>query len=345
MLEAISLLAPGRGLRGAGLEELERAFPSEVRRAQGAVSHAALEPNNNWAIIAEVDGYKIATGIEAGFKKRIVKIDGEKQKGAAVLAEYASIIWLTPQMDGVFNNSTSERRQFFDRIIYNFDPEHASRVAVYENAMRERLRLIKENSRDAIWLKTLEKRMAEYGVAIAAARNEVIGYLQEELNSSRSSKFPVPRIEIRGKYEALLQAASALEVEQSFAEDLLANRSQDAYNGRTNAGVHKTDFHVLFAPKNMPASLSSTGEQKALLLSIIMGLARLMKSRKNKSPILLLDEVVAHLDEGRRAELFAEIQALNCQSFVTGTDQNIFENIAPNAQFFQVRNSALVAVK
>ena len=318
ILEAISLLTPGRGLRGARLEELSRNGLGE------------------WSITGEASGYKISTGIEPGSIKRVAKIDGEKQRGTNTLAEYVSAIWLTPQMDGLFLESGSNRRMFFDRIIYNFDPEHASRVAVYENAMRERLRLLKTGSTDKTWLKVLERRMAEYGVAVAAARNEVIGYLQESLNLSETS-FPRPLVNIGGKYEALLGEVNALEVENLFAEALFDSRYDDSANGRTSTGVHKTDFKVTNLAKNMPAELCSTGEQKALLLSIILGLARLLKNRKSKTPIILLDEVIAHLDENRRNELFSELANLGCQSFMTGTDKSLFKGI--EAAFLRVENS------
>jgi len=324
LLEAVSLLTPGKGLRGSELSE---------------ISH---NNTGEWAINAELNGYNIGTGLEQGSSKRIVKIDGEKQRGANILAEYVSAIWLTPQMDGIFLESNSERRKFFDRIIYNFDPEHASRVAVYENAMRERLRLLKDESSDKIWLKTLEARMAEYGVAIAAARNEVIEYLQQELDKKVSS-FPKPLIEIRGRYEDMLKNSSALEVEKSFSSDLLNSRISDYQSGRTHAGIHKTDFHVINTLKMVPANISSTGEQKALLLSIILAMARLLKTRKNKAPILLLDEVIAHLDESRRHELYAEIEAIGCQCFMTGTEKNLFSELANNVQFIEVSDGIISA--
>lgn len=320
LLEAISLLTPGRGLRGARTEEISQL---------GSVE---------WAVVAEVGGYNIATGIEPGLSKRVAKIDDEKQRGTNTLAEYVSAVWLTPQMDGLFIEGASHRRQFFDRIIYNFDPEHAGRVAVYENAMRERLRLLKSGSADKTWLKVLERRMAEYGVAVAAARNEVIHYLQESLDKSATS-FPRPMVEIIGKYEAMLYETSALEVEDNFAHALFDARYEDAANGRTSTGVHKTDFKVTNLAKNMPANLCSTGEQKALLLSIILGLARLLRERRNKTPIILLDEVIAHLDENRRKELFSELENLKCQAFMTGTEKIFFKGI--NAEFFQVKNNEI----
>ena len=308
LLEAISLLTPGKGMRSASLNELTKAG------------------QQGWTIFAEIGGYKIGTGLEAGASKRLVKIDGELQKGVNSLAAYVSCIWLTPQMDGVFLADSGERRRFFDRIIYNFDPEHASRVAVYENAMRERLKLLKDGMRDQHWLNALEKRMVEYGTAIAAARIEVIGFLQSAINS-RPSLFPKADIEVKGKYEALMQSRPALEVENIFLEDLFSSRSLDGNQGRTNFGVHRTDFAVTNTAKNIAAEHSSTGEQKALLLSIILALANMLKIRKNRAPILLLDEVVAHLDEGRREELFAEVKATNSQTFITGTENALFEGL------------------
>lgn len=323
LLEAISLLTPGRGLRGAKLEEI------------------SLNGGGEWSVIGEIGGYKISTGLERDSVKRIAKVDNEKQRGTNILAEYVSAIWLTPQMDGIFIEGSTNRRLFFDRIIYNFDPEHASRVAVYENAMRERLKLLKTGSTDKTWLKVLERRMAEYGVAVAAARNEVIHYLQESLNQSATS-FPRPLIEIHGRYENLLHAKSALEVEDIFAEALLEARYDDSANGRTSTGVHKTDFKVINSLKNMPANLCSTGEQKALLLSIIIGLARLLKSKKSKTPIVLLDEVIAHLDENRRAELFHEIISLGCQSFMTGTEKIFFKSVSSDVFFLKINDGSAI---
>jgi DNA replication and repair protein RecF len=214
LLESISLLTPGKGIRGAGLNEIAKT------NNMGAGS-------NSWMIFAEVGGYKIGTGLDENYKKRIVKIDGEMQKGANALANYVSAIWLTPQMDGIFLADSGERRRFFDRIIYNFDPEHASRVAVYENAMRERLRLLKDGANDNHWLTALEKRMAEYGTAIAAARTEILDYLQAAINN-RPSLFPKPDIAINGKYEALIKSRPALEVERMFFDDLTSSRQFDA---------------------------------------------------------------------------------------------------------------------
>ncbi len=308
LLEAISLLTPGKGMRGANLADI------------------AKNNSGSWSVFAEAGGYKIGTGLESGSNKRTVKIDGEIQKGVNALASYVSCIWLTPQMDGVFLADSGERRRFFDRIIYNFDPEHASRVAVYENATRERLKLLKDGMQDNHWLTALEKRMVEYGIAIAAARVEVIGFLQDAINA-RPSLFPKADIEVKGKYEALIKSRPALEVENYFLEDLNSSRYLDGNQGRTNFGVHRTDFAVTNTEKNIAAEHSSTGEQKALLLSIILALANMLKIRKNRAPILLLDEVVAHLDEGRRAELFAEVGATRSQTFITGTENALFEGL------------------
>ncbi|PIR32217.1 MAG: DNA replication/repair protein RecF [Alphaproteobacteria bacterium CG11_big_fil_rev_8_21_14_0_20_44_7] len=323
LLEAISLLSPGRGLRSANLADIKK------------------HGQNEWSVVGEVGGYKIATGLEIGRERRTVKIDSEKQSGANMLAEYVSCIWLTPQMDNIFLESNSERRRFFDRIIYNFDPEHASRVAVYENTMRERLKLLKDGINDRRWLAALEQRMAEYGIAIAAARNEVIAYLQNSLDKAKTS-FPRPQITMMGVYENMLHESSALSCEESFVEKLKNSRDEDARNGRTNHGVHKTDFAVTHTEKNMPANLCSTGEQKALLLSITLGLARLLRERKNRTPILLLDEVVAHLDENRRKELFDELENLKTQSFLTGTENALFTGLLGNSEYVKLENSNVI---
>jgi DNA replication and repair protein RecF len=309
LLESISILSPGRGLRNAELVELLKSNAPE------------------WAVVADINGYKIATGAAQGAKKRIIKIDDEPQKNANILADYVSCIWLTPQMDGVFLADKAHRRRFFDRIIYNFDTAHATRVSVYENAMRERLRLLKKGVADNIWLKSLERKMAEYGTAIAAARVEVVGLLQNAIMAAPTS-FLKPQIAISGKYEALITTSSALALEEQFADDLYNNRGIDAASGRSLVGVHRTDFVINNPQKNMPAYMCSTGEQKAMLTAIILASAALIKSHKNKSPILLLDEVAAHLDEHKRAELFEEIKQLGCQTFLTGTDAAIFDNLS-----------------
>lgn len=322
LLEAVSLLSPGRGIRSSKLDEIAKIGETE------------------WSVIGEVDGYQIITGLENGRERRTVKVDGEKQNGSNALAPYCSCIWLTPQMDNIFLESSGERRRFFDRLIYNFDPEHASRVAVYDNAMRERLRLLKNGQNDDRWLKVLEERMVEYGVAIAAARNEVLGYLQNAIDKSTSS-FPKSEITINGKYESLIQDKKALEVEEIFKNDLRESRQQDQYSGRTTCGVSRTDFTIIHNIKQMPAALCSTGEQKALLLSIILSLGRLLKERKNRAPILLLDEVVSHLDEVKRGELFDEINSLGAQAILTGTDKELFEKF--QGKFFDINEEGKVA--
>lgn len=322
LLEAISLLTPGRGIRSCKLEDIKKHGQDE------------------WSVFSEVDGYKVASGLEAGRQRRTIKIDGEKQSGGNALAEYVSCVWLTPQIDGIFLEGSGDRRRFFDRLIYNFDPEHASRVAIYENAMRERLKLLKDGHNDPIWLKSLEQRMAEYGVAIAAARIEVIGYLQNAIDKSETD-FPTPEIRIESDYEASLIESSALDVEEKLLADLAESRMHDMRSGRSNIGVHRSDFQVNFKEKNVPAHLCSTGEQKGLLISIILGLARLLRERRNKTPIILLDEVVAHLDETRRQQLFAELHNLGCQSFLTGTEKALFAGLLGQVQFFEVHNSEI----
>ena len=320
LLEAISLLTPGRGIRSCKLEDVKK------------------HGQNEWSVVSDVGGYKIAVGLEPDRQRRTIKVDGEKQNGGNALAEYVSAVWLTPQIDGIFLEGSGDRRRFFDRLIYNFDPEHASRVVIYENAMRERLKLLKDGHKDEIWLKSLEQRMAEYGVAIAAARIEVIGYLQNAIDKSETD-FPTPEIRIASDYEAGLMNSSALDVEDRLRADLAESRIKDMYSGRSNVGVHRTDFKVSFKDKNMPAELCSTGEQKGLLISIILGLARLLRERRNKTPIILLDEVVAHLDESRRQQLFAELNNLGCQSFLTGTEKALFAGLLGDVQYAKVTNS------
>ena len=322
VLEAVSLLAPGRGLRQAKLELLDRIDGNEVFP---------------WGVSSEVmqgdeECYTINTGkdVTASRSKRITKIDGEPIKNQAELARIGSVMWLTPQMDGLFIGPASDRRKFLDRLVYNFDPEHASRVYSYEYTMRERSKLLQMRA-DPIWLTTLEKKMAEKTIAIAVARMEAVEMIKGAI-AQAPGVFPKAQIAIEGEVEALLSQHSALEAEEQLLQKLYENRPLDASSGRTNIGAHRSDFIVVHTEKSMPAASCSTGEQKALLLSIILAEARAKAIWKQSVPILLLDEVVAHLDESRRAALFEEIIALKAQAWMTGTDQELFRDILDYSQ-------------
>lgn len=334
VLEAVSLLTPGRGMRGAVMAELQR------RDA------AAMQA---WAVAAEIDSpygpARIGIGRDALSDKKIVRINGETAKAQAILSEYLSCVWLTPQMDRLFIDAAGSRRRFLDRLVFAFDPAHAGRVTRYENALRQRAKILKDHENpDETWLSGLEAAMAETGVAIAAARLDFMQRLQpacDAATADESRLFPRARIAVRGTIEELLTAAPAVEVEDMFRYQLARTRAQDKVTGGSATGPHKSDMMTVFAAKDMPAAQCSTGEQKALLIGIVLAHARLIAAHRGAPPVLLLDEVAAHLDEKRRAGLYEILLAAGGQVWLTGTDSALFSPLTAKAQFFSVYDSAV----
>ncbi|MCB9982712.1 MAG: DNA replication/repair protein RecF [Rhodospirillales bacterium] len=330
ILEAISLLSPGRGLRGAKNLEIQ-------------CQEAPKGTGNPWAVAAQVQTeygpVQIGTGLEPSGDKRLIRVNGENVRGQMALAEYVACVWLTPQMDRLFLDSASHRRRFLDRLVFGFDPGHSGRVSRYENAMRQRAKLLGEGGADESWLGSLEAQMAETGVAIAAARMDFAQRLQAACRAAENPHFPTAHLTVRGTLEDLLVQASALEVESLFAYQLGASRAKDAVTGGAATGPHKTDLLVRYAAKDMAADQCSTGEQKALLIGITLAHARLISGERGFAPILLLDEVAAHLDEQRRAGLYAVLEDLGGQVWLTGADASLFTAIEGRAQFFEVRNA------
>jgi DNA replication and repair protein RecF len=331
ILEAVSLLAAGRGLRNAANDEIQK------RDASAA-----------WGISAEIDtggaSVQIGTGLDGVSSKRAVRINGVPAKNQAMLSDYISCIWLTPQMDRLFLDTSSGRRKFFDKLVFTFDPSHAGRVTRYENAMAQRSKLLREGQADPAWLKGLESQMAETGIAIAAARLDFVARLQKACDSAHAreeSFFPKARLHLSGTVEELLSRTPAVEVEEMFAYQLEQSRARDAETGGAATGPHKGDLVVHFAAKNMPADQCSTGEQKALLIGIILAHSRLIAAERGAPPVLLLDEVAAHLDENRRAALFDLLIELGGQVWMTGTDESLFSAAKNRAQFWTVRNAGV----
>jgi DNA replication and repair protein RecF len=331
LLEAVSLLAPGQGLRRAAYADIAR-----------------LPGDGSWSVAAKVHtdlgAVDIGTGIAPGADNaagRIVRIDGASKGASGVLADYVEVAWLTPAMDGLFTGPGSERRRFLDRMILCFDAEHGRRASRYERAMQQRNRLLSDGVNDNARFLGLEDMMAETGVAIAAARAEAATALQgfSEMRRERdaSSAFPWARIAIDGVLEAHLDAMPALDVEERYRIALRTGRERDRAAGRTLEGPHRSDLVVEHGPKSMPAKLCSTGEQKALLLGLVLSHAALTAQRQGgRAPILLLDEVTAHLDAARRAALFDEILLLGTQAWMTGTDAQAFAALADRAHFLNV---------
>lgn len=328
LLEAISFLGPGKGLRGARLTDI-------IRKGQ----------DSPWAVAGVFKGIrttKIGAGIEftSNSVRRLVVVDENRLSGPAALAEHISILWLTPQMDRLFLDGPSDRRRFFDRLVAGFYPEHAAQVSSYERVMRERFRLLAESGSESVldnaWITALEKRMAEHAIAIAVTRLETLRLLNAHLLFSRETPFPLPTLSLEGDIEEMVASLPALEAEDRFTSLMMQNRRKDTDRGCTHYGPHRSDLAVLYSDKNMVAAKCSTGEQKAMLIGIVLAATRLQKTMKGQPPILLLDELIAHLDENRRQALFDEIKNLGAQAWVTGTDEKLFASLKKTATFFHI---------
>lgn len=332
LLEAISFLAPGRGLRRARLAEVERlGAPAGAGWAVAARLETALGP---------VD---IGTGRDMGHagdgsERRLVRIDGQPVRGQVALADHVAVAWLTPQMDRLFIEGASGRRRFFDRLVFGFDPAHAGRLGRYETALRERAKLLRDGARDEAWLAALENEMATTGVAVAAARVDLAARLQAAIDQG-SGPFPQAELRLCGAVEEWLAGSPALSVEDGLRDRLAEMRRQDRESGGAAVGPHRTDVAVRHRAKDMPAGLCSTGEQKALLVSIVLANARLIAAERGAPPLMLLDEVAAHLDGERRSALFSEILALGAQAWLTGTDAGVFAELGPEASAFRVEDA------
>ena len=336
LLEALSFLAPGRGLRGAKLTEIDR------RTGSGCEA-----PDLGWAIAAVVatqhGTLRVGTGRDsAANERRVVRIDGEPTRSQAALGERLGVVWLTPLMDRLFLEGPSGRRRFLDRLVFGFDPAHASRVNAYEQALRERSRVLRDGPADPAWLAALEEVMAEQGVAVAAGRRETVQRLDRAC-AEAEGPFPRARLMLLGTVEGWLDVMPALAAEAEFASALAGNRQSDAQIGGATIGPHRSDLAVELAGKGIAAEFASTGEQKALLISIVLAHATLQQAIRGEPPLLLLDEIAAHLDTGRRAALFEALLRLESQVWLTGTDEALFAPLRYQAQFRSVNDGTLAA--
>lgn len=330
ILEAVSLLVPGKGLRSADLLEMKN-------RSAGA--------EDLWAVAAEVETangihMRIGTGLDRAAKRRLVRINGKEAKSQNELAPFVSSVWVTPQMDRLFTDNASSRRKFFDRLVFADDPEHVTRLNRYDKNLRERLKLLQmERRADPVWLDGLEQQLAADAISVAAARKELVLRLPQytaQLYSGGKSSFPLPDIAVNGWAEGETGQRPSLDIEDELRARFKKSRALDAAAGRTFEGVHRSDFVVHYGAKQMPAAQSSTGEQKALLVSIILAHALMMQAEKGFVPLLLLDEVAAHLDDNRRDELFGYLATLEGQVWLTGTDPSIFTLLKSRAAFFNI---------
>ena len=333
LIEAISFLAPGRGLRRATLEE--------------AAFH---EGDGSWAVAAEVEGAlglaTLGTGIERAPEdgatvQRKCRIDRESAASAAAFADHLRVVWLVPAMDSLFVGAPSERRRFLDRLALAVDAEHGSRVNALERALRSRNRLLEEARPDPHWLDAVEHETAELAVAVAGLRAEALHRLESVLANRQGSDFPPVEIALDGWMEKLLPAHPAIEIEERYRAVLRDNRGRDAAAGRTLDGPHLTDLSVVYRQKGIAAAAASTGEQKALLIGLILAQARLIAEMTGAAPVLLLDEVVAHLDPSRRAALHVELAALGAQVWMTGADPALFAEIKDDAAMIEVNAGRL----
>jgi DNA replication and repair protein RecF len=330
LLEAVSLLIPGRGLRNAAYAEM-------VRESAPA----------GWAIAAEVEAISGAAAIGTAWRpapspngeeaSRQVLFDGVPQRSLASLGEHMRLLWLTPAMDRLFAGPPGDRRRFFDRLVAACDSAHVSHLNAYEKAMRERNLLLSEPGPDPHWLSGLEASMAEMAAAIAAARLSALDNLQANTHIALGqSAFPWAGLALEGEVEKLLASMSSVHAETEFRRRLAENRRADAGAGRTLIGPHRSDLAVVFGPKGMPAAQCSTGEQKALLIGLVLAQAQTVAAAAGAMPMLLLDEVTAHLDSGRRRALFETLDSMGLQAWMTGTDEGLFEGLGKAAQFFHV---------
>lgn len=330
LLEAVSLIGPGRGLRSARLDELPR-----------------IGGGGGWAVSARVDDgedeRRFGVGAEAlRPERRVCRIDDANASGPGAFAEHLRFLWLTPAMDRLFMEGASERRRFLDRMTLAHDPSHGKTASVYEKAMRQRQRLLDEGGRDDEWLSALERQMAEAGVALAAGRRETAVMLAAANVADDGENFPAADIALEGDLETALAGLGVSDVEDDFAEKLRGCRRRDADAGRALSGPHRSDMAVTHRKKGRAARLCSTGEQKALLIGLVLANASALAARPGGAPlILLLDEIAAHLDPDRRARLFEILDGLGFQTLMTGTDQSLFSAWGDRAQHFAARDGAI----
>ncbi|MBO5039219.1 MAG: DNA replication/repair protein RecF [Alphaproteobacteria bacterium] len=348
ILEAISFLSQGRGLRGAKLSEIKTFdFLASSLPAPTFIN------NNGWAVSAEIEKldetFSIGTAVESVVKevsfnetkeveRRIVQVNNQKLPSQNELGNYLTLIWITPQMDRLFLGGAQHRRSFLDRIVYAFDVEHAKRLTSFDNLYRQWLQILKSGNINNNWLLSIEEQIAGLGVAIAAARLEQTEKLNAFMEKNPDDMFPDAILELDGTIEQMLNEKPAVYVEDFYRESLFNQRRSVLYND-TGAGINKTDLKAVYKKKNVPANLCSTGEQKALLLSIMLSEARCLSLNRGVPPILLLDEIAAHLDDFKRDALLFKINELQTQSFLTTTNLFEFMNIKESAQFFEIKDN------
>ena len=333
LLEAISLLAPGRGLRGARNQEFARRDPGS---------------GLNWAVAARFatsDGpVEIGTGTpaEGPPDRRVFRLDGGVPRSQAEIASRVAMVWLTPQMDRLVQEAPAGRRRFLDRLVWALEPGHARQVASHDAAMAGRNRLLAQAQPDGAWLTGLEDAIARHAVAATAARMALVQRLDASLSGEGITGFPAVRVGLDGAIAARLEKAPAIDVEDWIRRELSALRGRDAASGSTSIGAHRCDLTLTDTLRGLPAALASTGEQKAMLVGLILAHAQLIEEARGLAPLLLLDEPAVHLDPERRAALFTELRRLPAQTLITGTDAEFFSPLAGCAELLRTGDGRLM---
>jgi DNA replication and repair protein RecF len=338
LLEAISFLAPGRGLRRATLEDV-----------------GASEGDGSWAIAAEIEGAlgraHLGTGIEPPMEgsspTRRCRINLENVSSATAFASHLRVVWLVPEMDGLFLGSAGERRRFLDRLVLAIDVDHGSRVSALERALRSRNRLLEDGVPDPRWLDAVEHEVAELAVAVAAARSECVSRLRAEIEAAQepASLFPVAELYIDGWMEAAVKEVAAIEIEDRYRKSLRDARERDRAVGRTLDGPHRSDLILIHKLKNIPAARASTGERKALLVGVVLSHARVVAAMHGLAPVMLLDDVSSFLDEERRVALFELLAHFDAQVFMTGVDPASFASLGSRLERFSVTPGNIVPMR
>ncbi|SEG44538.1 DNA replication/repair protein RecF [Bosea lathyri] len=335
ILEALSLFAPGRGLRRADL--------SDMARQSGTGAFAV-------SVALSDDGARLGVGLGPadadGKRARLARIDGTQAGSALAFSDYLRIVWLTPDLDGLFRGSAGDRRRFLDRLVLAVDPAHAARSNALERALRSRNRILEDTPGQGQWLDAIEREIAELGVAVAAARAETVARLAAIITDTRddASPFPHAALALAGELDALVADLPALDAEDAYRALLRQARPRDRAAGRTLIGPQASDLVVRHGPKDIPAGLGSTGEQKALLIGLVLAHARLVAAMSGISPLVLLDEIAAHLDPRRRAALYDGLTGLGCQIWMTGADPALFMDLPQGSERFMVSSGRIEAL-
>lgn len=335
ILEALSFLAPGRGLRRA------RISAATMQASSDSVGWSVWTTIRKLSLFPPhaLETVEIGVGQDGRSERRKVKIDGRAAKSQTALSGAISILWLTPQMDRLFIEGAGGRRRFLDRLVLGQDPDHAGRASAYDRALRERARLLRSERPDGDWLALLENRMAGLGLEMTMARTRATRKLNRACLEG-IGPFPAAALEVCGALEDETKARGEEKTVLWLRQELAKNRGRDAQMGGALVGPHRSDLRVRHATKNLAVEQCSTGEQKAVLIAIMLAEARI-QAENRQQPILLLDEVAAHLDRTRRAALFDELARMDAQSWLTGTDEELFSSLGERGQYFCVRDAKI----